>query len=140
MEDSSKHLLFHGAVILVIALLAGIPYAKSILKKEAEHIVFAWRVAHSSLTVGAILMFSVVPILPLLEVSRLITWLIALSLIVSAYSFSFALILSPITGYRGLKSKGPYAAKLVYFGNRIGALSSLAGASILLYAAWQSLS
>ena len=43
MEESAKHLLFHGTVILLIALLAGIPYGRSILKKEADNIIFAWR-------------------------------------------------------------------------------------------------
>jgi hypothetical protein len=139
MEASAKHLLFHGAVILLIALLAGIPYAKSILKKEADNIIFAWRVAHSALTMGAILMFSLVPILSLLEASVSVKRIIALLFIISAYSFSFALYLGPITGYRGLENDEPFLAKLVYFGNYLGVITSLLGALILLYASWQTL-
>jgi hypothetical protein len=139
MEDSAKHLLFHGSVILLIALLAGIPYGRSILNKEAENIIFAWRVAHSALTIGAILMFSLVPVLSLLEVSLVAKGSIALFFILSAYSFSFALYLSPLIGYRGLHHKGPFSAKLVYFGNSFGALTSLLGALVLLYAAWETL-
>jgi hypothetical protein len=139
MEESAKHLLFHGTVILLLGLLAGIPYARSILNKEADNIIFAWRVAHSALTIGAILMLSIVPILALLEVSVTVKWCVVLFFIISAYSFSFALYLSPLTGYRGLHHKGPISAKFVYFGNSFGAISSLFGAFILLYAAWQTL-
>jgi glucan phosphoethanolaminetransferase (alkaline phosphatase superfamily) len=139
MEESAKHLFFHGTVILLLALLSGIPYGRSLLKKQSENIIFAWRVAHSSLTMGAILMFSLVPILSLLVISVTVKELIALFFIVSAYSFSFALYLSPLTGYRGLHHKGPFLAKAVYFGNFIGALTSTLGALILLYAAWQTL-
>ena len=139
MEESAKHLLFHGAVILLIALLAGIPYGRSILKKEADNIIFAWRVAHAALTIGAVLMLSLVPILSLLDVGVTVKGSIALFFIISAYSFSFALYLSPLTGYRGLHHKGPLVAKLVYFGNLFGSLTSLFGALILLYAAWQTL-
>jgi hypothetical protein len=139
MEESAKYLLFHGAIILLLALLAGIPYGRSILKKEAANIIFAWRVAHSALTIGSILMFSLVPILSLLGVSVTVKWIIALFFIISAYSFSFALYLSPLTGYRGLHHKGPFFAKLVYGGNFFGSLTSLFGALILLYAAWKTL-
>jgi hypothetical protein len=139
MEEPARHLLFHGAVLLILALLAGIPYGRSILKKEADTIIFAWRVAHSGLTVGAVLMFSLVPILSLLEVSLATTWLIALLFIFSAYSFAFALYLSPLTGHRGLQHRGPFSAQLVYYGNFFGSLTSLLGALLLLYAAWQTL-
>jgi hypothetical protein len=139
MDESARYLLFHGTVILLLALIAGVPYARSILKKAADNIIFAWRVAHSALTLGAVLMFSLVPILSLLEVGFVVRWLIALFFIVSAYSFSLALFLSPLTGYRGLHNKGPFIAKLVYFGNFFGSLTSISGAFVLFYAGWITL-
>ena len=139
MEEPARHLLFHGAIILLLALLAGIPYGRAILKKEAESHIFAWRVAHSALTIGAILMFALVPILSLLNVDLKVMWSIAMLFIVSGYAFSFALYLGPAVGHRGLSYRGPLPAKLVYFGNSIGALTSLLGGFILLYAAWKTL-
>jgi hypothetical protein len=139
MEEPARHLLFHGVIILLIALLAGIPYGKSILKKEADNIIFAWRVAHSALTIGAILMLSLVPILSMLNVNLEIMWTIAVLFIVSGYAFSFALYLGPTVGYRGLTHRGPLPAKLVYLGNSIGALTSLLGTFVLLYASWLTL-
>jgi hypothetical protein len=139
MEEPARHLLFHGVIILLLGLLAGIPYGKAILKNKSDENIFSWRVAHSSLTMGAIFMFSLVPILPLLNVGFEIKWTIVILLIVTGYSFSFALYLAPIVGHRGLSYGGSLSAKLVYYGNFIGASASLAGTCILLYSAWKTL-
>jgi len=139
MEEPARHLLFHGVIILLLGLLAGIPYGRAILKKEQDSLIIAWRVAHSSLSMGAILMFALVPILSLLNVDLKIMWSIAVLFIITGYAFSFALYLGPAVGHRGLSYRGPLPAKLVYFGNSIGAVTSLLGAFILLYAAWETL-
>ena len=139
MEEPSRQLLFHGAIILLLALLAGIPYGRAILKKKADSLVFAWRIAHSALAMGAILMFSLTAVLSQLNVGLEIMWLIAVLFIVSGYAFSFALYLGPIVGHRGLAYRGPLSARLVYFGNAAGALTSLLGTLVLLYAAWKTL-
>ncbi len=54
MEEPARHLLFHGAIILLLGLLAGGPYGKAILKKEPDSLIFAWRVAHSALSLLAL--------------------------------------------------------------------------------------
>lgn len=139
MDESARHLLFHGVVILLLGLLAGIPYGRAILKKEQESLIIAWRVAHSSLSMGAILMFALVSILPLLNVDLNIKWFIVVLFIVTGYAFSFALYLGPIVGHRGLIYRGPLLAKAVYLGNSTGALASLLGTLFLLFAAWETL-
>jgi hypothetical protein len=139
MEQSARHLLFHGVIILLLGLLAGIPYGRAILKNEQEKLITAWRVAHSSLSMGSILMFSLVSILPLLSVDLTIKWVIVVLFIVTGYSFTFALYLGPIVGHRGLSSRGPFLAKAVYLGNSTGALASLLGTLVLLFAAWKTL-
>ncbi|HFQ62235.1 MAG TPA: hypothetical protein ENK39_08070 [Epsilonproteobacteria bacterium] len=139
MEEPAKYLLFHGVIILLFALLAGFPYARSILKKEAENIIFAWRVAHSALIMGAILMLALVPILSYLNVELKVLWIISGLFIISGYTFLFALYLGPIVGHRGLYYGKEFSAKLVYLGNSIGALTSLLGTLLLLYASWKSL-
>ena len=139
MEESARHLLFHGVIILLLGLLAGIPYGRAILMKKSEKNILAWRVAHSSLSMGAILMFSLVPILSLLSVGFEIKWTIVVLFIITGYAFSFALYLGPNVGHRGLAYGGPMSAKLVYFGNSLGALASLAATFVLFYAAWETL-
>ena len=62
-----------------------------------------------------------------------------LILIISGYGFMVALLLGPVVGHRGLSSRGPIAAKLVYSGNLLGAITSLFGTVALLHAAWLNL-
>lgn len=52
MEEPARHLLFHGVIILLLGLLAGIPYGRAILKKQQDSLIIAWRVAHSALTMN----------------------------------------------------------------------------------------
>ena len=139
MDASANHLLFHGVVILLISLLAGIPYGRAILLKKPESVIHAWRVAHSSLAIGAVLMFALAAVYPLLQVTTFVKQTLAVLFIASNYFFAFALIVGPIIGARGLSPKGGPLAKAVYFGNHIGALGSLVGTFVLLYAAYVSL-
>jgi len=139
LPEPAKHLLFHGIIILLFALIAGFPYAKSILKKEAANIVFAWRVAHSALTMGSMLLLLVAVILSLININITLMWGISLLFIISGYAFLVALYLSPISGHRGLLFKGNYLAKLVYLANALGAATSFVGTVVLLYAVWKIL-
>ena len=56
MIPAARHLAFHGAVVLLFGLLLGAPYARSIKRQAAAHIVNSWRVAHLSLPIGATLL------------------------------------------------------------------------------------
>ena len=139
MNSSSRHLIFHGAIVLLFGLLLGAPYARAIKAGTAAHIVNSWRVAHLSLPIGATLMLAVAALLPLLLVATQIKWVIAAALIVSAYGFCVATPLAAVTGQRGLSSGGVGLGKLVYLGNMVGAWDSVVAAVALLYAAFVSL-
>jgi len=137
--EPAKYLLFHGVIILLFALIAGFPYAKSILKKEADNIIFAWRVAHAALTMGGMLLMLVAVILTFINMSVTLMWVISLLFITSGYAFLLALYLSPISGHRGLIYRGNFSAKLVYLSNTLGAITSFIGTVLLLYAIWKIL-
>jgi len=139
MEEAARHLVFHAVIVLLVGLLTGIPYGRAILKKEGDRLIEAWRVAHLALPIGAILMFVLAFGLSSLTVSTTLQWAIAILFIVSGYGFALALVLGPIFGYRGLTPKGPFIAKLVYFGNIVGAITSLLGTLVLLYVSWLNL-
>lgn len=74
-----------------------------------------------------------------LNVSMNLQWIIAILFILSSYAFVGALNVGPLLGYRGISSKGPFAAKLVFSGNILGSITSLLGTVVLLYAAWVNL-
>ena len=139
MDVSARHLLFHAAVILLIGLFAGIPYGKAILGKKPESVVHAWRVAHGALALGAAFTVALAAMVSSLQVSLLVKQALAVSFVVSGYGFAFALTVGPLVSSRGLTAKGPFSAKAIYAGNLIGALGSLAGSFMLLYAAFVSL-
>ena len=139
METASHHLIFHGALVLLVALLYGAPYARAIKSGASAQVVNSWRVAHQSITLGALLMFSIAAILPTLLIPLGLKWLIAVSLIASAYAFVIATPLAAITQDRGLASGGRGLARLVYWGNITGAWTSLVAAISLVIAATMSL-
>ena len=139
MDSYSRQLVFHGAVVLLVGLLFGAPYGRAVNRNAPEHIVHSWRVAHLSIPIGAALMFGIGAILSQMHSSASLKWVVALSLIVSSYAFCFSLPLAAIVGHRGLSSRGPTSAKLVYVGNMVGAVSSLVAAAALLCAAYESL-
>jgi hypothetical protein len=139
MDTYSRQLVFHGAVVLLVGLLCGAPYGRAVNRNAPEHIVHSWRVAHLSIPIGAVLMFGVAAVLSHLRGGSSLKWVVALSLIVSSYAFCFSLPLAAVVGHRGLSSRGPTSAKLVYVGNMVGAVSSLVAAAVFLYAAYVSL-
>jgi hypothetical protein len=139
LETASRHLIFHGALVLLVALLYGAPYARAIKSGASAQVVNSWRVAHQSLTLGALLMFSIAAILPTLLVPVGLKWLISVSLISLAYAFAIATPLAAITQDRGLASGGRGLARLVYWGNITGAWTSLVAAISLVFAAAMSL-
>jgi len=139
MEPQARQLLFHGAIVLLIGLLCGAPYARAINRQAPAPRIHSWRVAHLSLPIGAGLMIAIAGVLSALAGSPMLKWGIALSFIVSSYAFCLALPLGAIVGHRGLSSQGPMPAKLVYAGNMIGAWASLLGTLALVYASYLSL-
>lgn len=140
MHPAARHLVFHGAIVLLFGLLLGAPYAKAIKRDAAAHIVNSWRVAHLSLPIGATLMLATAGVLSSLAVPGWAMWLIAVALIVSAYGFCVSTPLAAISGQRGLSSNGATGlGRLVYAGNMVGAIASVAGAVALLGAAFVSL-
>jgi hypothetical protein len=139
MDSSARHLVFHGSIVLLFGLLCGAPYGRAINRNAPAHIVHAWRVAHASLPIGAILMFAVAALLSSFAVAASVKWFIAITLVVSAYAFCFSLPLAAMVGHRGLSSTGPFAAKLVFAGNVVGSMASLAASAALVYAGYVSL-
>lgn len=140
MPPAARHLIFHGAIVLLFGLLLGAPYANAIKREAAAHIVNSWRVAHLSLPIGATLMLATAAVLPMLSAPAWMLWLIAVALIVSAYGFCVSTPLAAISGQRGLSSEGTKGwGRLVYLGNMVGAVASIVAAAALLVAAFLSL-
>jgi hypothetical protein len=127
-------LLFSGSVVLLIGLLAGFPYGRAITRQALEPVVRAWRLAHSSLTIGGTTSLATGAVLPWLQAGGWERPVIAWSFVLSGLAFSIALPYGAWKGHRGLVAEGPFDNWVVYGGNVVGALSSLVGAVALAYA------
>ncbi len=139
METSARYLLFNASIVLLIGLLCGMPYGIAITQKKSDEVIRAWKLAHGALSLGATTMVSMAAVLSFLQVDSQIKWILAIAYIISGYGFCFALTIEPFVGDRGLSWSGTWSNKVVYLGNVTGALSSLIGTVVLVYASYRTL-
>ena len=138
MEDPGQHLILHGSICLLIGLVCGAPMGSAINQNKGSETINAWRVAHLSLTLGGIMLFSLASIIPRLALSDF--WLVffSWSFIISTYGFIVALPYGAIIGERGLTTTAG-KGNIVRLGNLVGAGGSVVGALILLAGAAHAL-
>lgn len=139
MPAAQNHLVFHASLILLWGLLLGAHYAKAIKRGAPAQIVHSWRVAHLSLPIGAVLMFSVAALLPIFPVNEFWRWILAGSLIASAYGFAMSTPMAAICGQRGLDSSETGWGRFVYAGNLSGVAGSVVAGLVLVVVSAQSL-
>jgi len=136
MSAAQNHLVFHASLLLLWGLLLGAPYAKAIKRGAPAQTVHSWRVAHLSLPLGAVLMFSVAALLPIFPVNEFWLWVLAGALIASAYGFAVSTPLAAISGQRGLDSSESGWGRFGYAGNMLGVAGSLvAGLALVIVSA-----
>jgi hypothetical protein len=134
-----KHLILHGAVILLIGFACGTPMGRSIVRRKSEDTVRAWRVAHSSLVMGGILLLALAGVVEHLRLGNWALVLLAVSFIGSSYAFAISLPLGAHYGFRGLTSAPPLLNRVVYSGNLLGSIGFFIGALLLVWGAYAGL-
>ncbi|MGH8631412.1 MAG: hypothetical protein ACREU7_11710 [Burkholderiales bacterium] len=132
----TTQLIFHGGVILLVGLLCGAPLGSAVVRGKPEETVRAWRVAHSSLVMGGVLLLALAGVVSHLNLSALALALLVWAFVVSSYVFAVVLPLAAHYGHRGLTSAPPLLNRVVYFGNVVGAGGLLVGTVFLLYGAY----
>ncbi len=135
----TKQLIFHGGVILLIGLLCGVPLGSAVVRRKPEETVRAWRVAHSSLVMGGILLLAVAGIISHLELGAFGLALLVWAFVVASYGFALVLPLAAHYGHRGLSSDPPLLNRVLYFGNVLGAAGLLVGTIVLVRGAYGAL-
>jgi hypothetical protein len=139
LSQLSLHLILHASIILFVALVFGAPYARAIKRNAEVQVINSWRVAHQSLTIGALLLFAMAYVLPSLAIPNVLRMAIAVLFIISGYAFTISTPLAAVSKDRGLSAGATGLAKLVYLGNVVGAATSLLAAAGLLVAAFLGL-
>jgi hypothetical protein len=134
-----KQLVFHGAVILFIGFLCGAPLGSAIVRKKPEETVRAWRVAHTSLVAGGMLLLIVAGIVDRLRMDAWSMIAMVCAFVAGGYAFVISLPLAAWSARRGLTPTAPMANRVVYVGNVFGALALLAGGALLVSGAYAAL-
>ncbi len=135
----TKQLILHGGIVLLAGLLSGAGFGSAVVRGKPEETVRAWRVAHSGLVMGGVLLLALAPVVPLLRLSALTLAGLVWAFVASSYAFVVALPLGARYGHRGLTSAPPFLNRVVYAGNIIGAAGSLLGTLILVWGAYAAL-
>jgi hypothetical protein len=134
-----KQLVFHGAVILLIGFLCGAPLGSAIVRKKPEETIRAWRVAHTSLVAGGMLLLVVAAIVDRLWMDAWSMVAMVCAFVAGGYAFVISLPLAAWSGYRGLAPAAPALNRVIYAGNVLGTLALLVGAVLLAWGAYSGL-
>ncbi len=138
-EPLQMQIVLHGAVVLFVGLLCGIPFGAAVGNASGDDAARAWRVAHSGgVTVGLMLIAVGAVLHRLLLGDRAISVLVW-SLVVSGYSFTFGMVLAATAGVRGLRATGPVLNWLVFAAYMVGSLGAVLGVALVIRGAYAAL-
>src|SRR5215208_3982103 len=112
----AKYLVLHGSIVLFAGLLCGFPFGRAVVRGAPESSVRAWRVAHSGLSMGGVLLLALAAAIPLVQLSNGWSWCLVWAFVASGYGFAIALPLGAHFGYRGLTAAPPAINRAVYLG------------------------
>ena len=133
-------LVFHGLLLVLVGMLAGLPFQHAITSDWGAETARAWRVAHTSLIMVGILYIAIAAIghhLVLAHVAaRFATW----SFVVAAYGFVLAFIVGPSIGARGLEPTGPVSNILIFVIFVISILLAFLAVGVIAWGAFSALS
>ena len=136
--EYAKQLVLHGAIILLVGFLCGAPLGSAAVRGK-EEAVRAWRVAHSSLILGGVLLLALAGVISHLSLSAFGLALLVWTFVASSYVFAVVLPLAARYGHRGLTSAPPFLNRIIYLGNMVGAGGLLIGVIVLLWGAYVAL-
>lgn len=139
MVRLQRHLLLHGSVVLIAGLLSGLGFSEAITGAAGADAERGWRVAHTGLVMGGLLLIAVSSALPTLRLPEQALAVLVWSLVAAGYAFTVALPYGAAVAMRGLEPAGPVSNWIVFTGNAVGALGSVVAALLLACGAFRSL-
>jgi hypothetical protein len=130
---TSKYIIFHGLIVFLVGVLAGVPFWLTIIGNKGNEVIRAWRVAHSFLSIFGMLMLIVGLLSVHLIIGAPIASVLLWSFVAAGYSFVIAFIVGAWKGYRAL-TPWPYGLNTFLFVcHVIGISSSLISIDIIIY-------
>jgi hypothetical protein len=132
IDTHRARLVLHGSVIMLVALLCGLP---SVVEISGGTTTRMWQAAHSALLLMAVWMFAQAAILGVIVLKEIETSVLTWALIATGYSLSYAAIVQAITGVRAFGPSASIVNMSVFVSNLIVVLGSFVTASITLMGA-----
>lgn len=135
--DRERSLLaLHGAVVLLLGLVSGVP---AVVEELAKLQPTTWRAAHGALLLAGVWMLATAAILPGLVLPSRQRKALAWTLIGTGYAFATAVLIQAITGVRALSPQGTLSSWIAYLANLATAAAGVLAALLTLLGAWAAL-
>jgi hypothetical protein len=126
IERLQSSMIAHGALVFIVGLLAGFPFAFVVLGKivlwpipgaihwQMPGNVRGWHMAHLEGILNGLMLFAVAAILPRLRLGETGLRTVAWGLIITAWGNMIASVIGPMFGGRGLEFGGSVTNSLMY--------------------------
>jgi hypothetical protein len=133
MPNSDRmRIIFHGAVVLLVGLLCGVPTVTESLGGETERL---WHTAHEGLIMIGIMLLAISSVMPMLRLEKREAMGLVWSLLATGYGLMTGLILQGITGARAFGPTTSPVFMAAFIGNAIGMFGSVVSASLTIMGA-----
>ena len=132
-------LLLHGAIVLFIGLVFGLPFGAALSRDWGNKSVQVWRVAHSGTVAVGVMLLAIGGTLGRLVLRDRVVSVLVWSLVASAYSFTLALLLHAVVGVRGYRPTPPILNVVAFASNLVGVLGAVLGVALVIYGAYVAL-
>jgi len=136
MRARPETMIFHGAVVILLGLLAGFPYALVVTGSLAGS-ERAWRMAHLEGVLNGLLVIVVAAVWDRLALDGWKRDVLAWSLVLIAYGNVVASVIGATFAVRGLEPGGSPSNTLVYLLFMMAVVGIVVGIGLVAEGAWK---
>src|SRR5262245_22960114 len=136
MRTRPETMIFHGAVVILLGLLAGFPYALVVTGTlvSSER---AWRMAHLEGVLNGLLVIAVAAVWDRLALAGRKRDVLVWALVLMAYGNVVASAIGATFAVRGLDPGGPFSNTLVYLLFMAAVVGVVVGLALVVDGAWK---
>jgi hypothetical protein len=130
-DNDRARLILHGAIVLLVGLLCGLP---TVIESSTESVRF-WHTAHEALIMAGVWMLAESSVLPVLLPPRREAAALIWSLLTMGYGFVAALVIGGVIGASPFEPGGTPAAFAAFLAAVVGILGAVMAAALTLLGA-----
>jgi uncharacterized membrane protein HdeD (DUF308 family) len=134
-HDVQRRIVFHGAAVLLVGLLCGLPSVVEVTGGSTR----MWQAAHSALLMLGIWLIASAAVVPVLVLEPREAKGLVWSLVIAGYSFMTAVIIQAITGVRAVSPDVSPVGRIAFVANLFAVLSSFLAAALIMSGAYNGL-